>query len=80
MEPLKEKKRHTTDSNYCEKCNIQCGSKMDNDYGLVWFGLIVVQRVANTGSIYFVLDYLAKMKMKKHLLKSQNIILKNITP
>ena len=36
MEPPQGKKRHTTDSNYCGKCNIQCGSKMDNDYGLVW--------------------------------------------
>ena len=46
----------------------------------VRFGLIVVRRVANTGSIYFALDYLAKMKMKKYLLESLNIIIKNITP
>ena len=44
----------------------------------VRFGLIVVQRVANIGFIYFALAYHAKMKMKKYLLKSQNIIIKDI--
>ena len=44
----------------------------------VQFGLIVVQRVANIGFIYFALAYHANMKMKKYLLKSQNIIIKDI--
>ena len=44
----------------------------------VQFGLIVVQRVANIGFIYFALAYHANMKMKKYLLKSQNIITKDI--
>ena len=43
------------------------------------FGLIAVQRIENTGSIYTPLAYLDKMKMKKFLLKSQNIIEKDIT-
>ena len=34
--PRKKKKRNTTNSNYCGICNIQYGSRMDNDYGLLW--------------------------------------------
>ena len=45
----------------------------------VWFGLMVMQRIANTGSIYTILAYLAKMKTKKCLLKSQNAFVKDIT-
>ena len=41
------------------------------------FGLMVMLTIANTGSIYNTLAYLAKMKMKKCLLKSQNIIVKD---
>ena len=32
----KKKKRNNTDSNYCGICNIQYGSRMDNDYGSLW--------------------------------------------
>ena len=45
----------------------------------VCFGLILMQRIANTGSIYTTLAYLAKMKTKKCLLKSQNAFVKDIT-
>ena len=44
------------------------------------FGLMVILRIANTGSIYTTLAYLAKMKMKRCLLKSHNVIVKFITP
>ena len=44
----------------------------------VQFGLIVVQRVANIGFIYFALAYHPNMKMKKYLLKSQDVIIKDI--
>ena len=37
-------------------------------------------RIANTGSIYTTLAYLANMKMKKCLLNSYSIIVKVITP
>ena len=46
----------------------------------VRFGLMVMLRIANTGSIYTTLTYLANMKIKKCLLKSHNIIVKVITP
>ena len=46
----------------------------------VRFELMVMLRIANTLSIYTTLVYLAKMKMKKCLSKSQNIIVKDITP
>ena len=44
------------------------------------FGLMVMLRIANTESIYTTLAYLAKMKMKRCLLKSHNVIVKLITP
>ena len=34
--PKIEKKRNTVYCNYCGKCNIQRGSKIDNDDGSVW--------------------------------------------
>ena len=46
----------------------------------VRFGLMVMLRIANTGPIYTTLAYLAEMKIKKCLLKSQNIIVKDINP
>ena len=46
----------------------------------VCFGLILMQRIANTWSICTTLAYLAKMKTKKCLLKSQNTFVKDITP
>ena len=46
----------------------------------VRFGLMVMLRIANTGSIYTTLAYLANMKMKKCLLNSYSIIVKVITP
>ena len=39
----------------------------------VQFGLIVALRTTNTGSIYTPMAYLAKMKMKKCLLKLQKM-------
>ena len=44
------------------------------------FGLMVILKIANTGSIYTTLAYLAKMKMKRCLLKSHNVVVKLITP
>ena len=46
---------------------------------MVRFGLMVMLRIANTGSIYTALAYLANMKIKKCLLKSHNIFVKVIT-
>lgn len=34
--PLRKKKRPNTDKSICRKCQIQYGSKMDNDYGSIW--------------------------------------------
>ena len=76
--PLKEKKRNTADSNYCGNVVFSMGVKWT--MVTVGFGLMVMLRIANTGSIYTTLAYLAKMKMKKCLLKSQNIVVKGINP
>ena len=73
----KKKKRNTANSN-------NCGNVFS--MGVKWtmimaqFRLMVIVRIANTGSIYTTLAYLAKMKMKRCLLKSHNVIVKLITP
>ena len=73
----KKKKRNTADSNYCGNVVFSMGAKCATI--TVRFRLMVMLRIANTGSIYTTLAYLAKMKMKKRLLKSENIIVKDIT-
>ena len=70
----KKKKINTADSNYCGNLVFSMGVKK------VWAGLMVMLRIANTGSVFTTLAYFAKMKMKKCLLKSQNIIIKGIIP
>ena len=74
----RKKKRNTADSNYCGNVVFSMGVKWTMI--TVGFGLMVMLRIANTGSIYTTLAYLAKMKMKKCLLKSQNIVVKGINP
>ena len=74
----KKKKRNTANSNYCRNVVFSMGVKWTMI--TVQFGLMVMLSIANTGSICTALAYLAKMKMKKWLLKSQNIIVKDITP
>ena len=76
--PSRKKKRNTADSNYCGNVVFSMGVKWTMI--TVGFGLMVMLRIANTGSIYTTLAYLAKMKMKKCLLKSQNIVVKGINP
>ena len=71
----KKKNWNTAKSNYCGNVVFSMGVK--STIITIRFGLMVMLTIANTGSIYNTLAYLAKMKMKKCLLKSQNIIVKD---
>ena len=74
----KEKKKHLPIATIAEYVTFSMG--VEWTMTTVCFGSIVVRRVVNTGSIFFALDYLAKMKMKKYLLRLLNITVKDIIP
>ena len=80
LEPLQEKRKKETlpIATIAEYVTFSMG--VEWTMTTVHFGSIVVQRVVNTGSIFFALDYLAKMKMKKYLLRLLNITVKDIIP
>ena len=73
-----KKKGNTTDSNYCKKCSVQYGSKIGSDNSLVW-----INSNAKNCKYWVHLYYTGlscKDEMKKCLLKSQYMIVKDITP
>ena len=79
LEPLQEKRKKETlpIATIAEYVTFSMG--VEWTMTTVCFGSIVVQRVVNTGSIFFALDYLAKMKIK-YLLRLLNITVKDIIP